>query len=604
MAPSDELYLELLHGLLLPQFVANDPSLCTSAELDFEYCSKRYRTEGVRFLTVQLPALRKAVDLSFKTGHIEVPKTFSLKAKTGLPRFLFSHFEKIYNPDGSLLARPYVNRITHVRQVLEAFYKLELPYSPATEAATLENFVLNEARVRTFLNDEERWASPSDLRVLSGASMLCRYVFDNFDPAEIAPRHGPGALATGEVGEEKWVFHRKYSALHQEFPTYTYMYGNRDMLMDLLDHYRGLDAREHGVSKITLVPKDSRGPRIITMEPLEYMFLQQGLGRKMMSWLEASEFTMGHINFTDQTVNQDLARISSLSGEWATLDLKDASDLLSDDLVKLVFRLKPRLLRKLLALRTPETEFPNGEGMRLKKFAGMGSALCFPVESFVFWAICVSAIAIELGISLRDATEFVYVFGDDIIVPTELAQTVIVGLEGNGLRVNTDKSYDRGPFRESCGFDAFLSVNVTPTRFKKQFPAAANVGTALEAWAAYANAFMAKRYTRVSNLIWDELVKVFGPIPHGVSTSAFPSRIEDDPSVAEELNVLAGFRKRVSKDYQRLEFRVRTVVPVTSPSELDDWARLSRNLVSGTGDEPSIFVQPRMTKVVWAWMPV
>jgi hypothetical protein len=488
---------------------------------------------------------------------------------------------------------------------LEAFYKLEVPYSRSTEERTLENFVNNEARVRTFLNDEGRWSTPQALELLSGAALLCRYVFEDFDPDDIIPRHGPGSLASGEIGEEKWKFSTIYEDLHKVYPYYRTWYHSSGMLFDLFDEYAlGLKSLKTGTSKVTLVPKDSRGPRIITMEPLEYMWHQQGLGRKMMWWLENHSLTRGHINFTDQSVNQYLAQISSLSNEWATLDMKDASDLLSVDAVKLVFRSRKSLLKSLLVLRTPDTVFPNGEGMRLKKFAGMGSALCFPVESFIFWAICVSEVARQLNIGLRDATQFCYVFGDDIIVPTDLAEDVIVALESVGLMVNRSKSYITGPFRESCGVDAFLSVNVTPTRFKKLFPETSTDGTALAAWCSYANTFARKGYTLLANTIFTDLEKVFGKIPYGVSTSPYPCRIVDDPFLAEDLNQAARFRMRVSEDYHRKEFKVLFLVPVDQPSTLDGWARLTRNLLIGPGDEPSRFVLPKTVKIVKGWRAV
>jgi len=602
MSPSYSIYMDRLNGLLKPRFVAADPILLGFAEKDFEYCSKRFSAEGIRFLTVNLPSLRKALDLSFKTGRLEVPAGFSKVKGTGLPVFLYSHFSKIYHPDGSLFAMPYVTRIKHVRQVCEAFYKLELPYSPALEAATLDNFVANEAAITSFLDSNQ--ASALNDQVVSGAALLCRYVFSHFPPKDIVPRHGPGSLATGEKGEEKWKFSRLYSSIHQQFPYYEYFFHNTNMLGDLKGDYMSLDRLNYGVSKITLVPKDSRGPRIITMEPLEYMWIQQGLGRKMMHWLEANPLTKGRINFFNQKVNQDLARRSSLTLEFATLDMKDASDLLSVKLVEKIFRLKPSILKCLLAARTPETVLPNGTVVPLKKFAGMGSALCFPVESFVFWALSVSAIAIKRGIGLHDAAPSVYVFGDDIIVPTEDAEDVIRVLSSVGLKVNTDKSYYQGWFRESCGVDAFGSFDVTPTRFKKTFPVTSEDGTGFAAWVAYANAFESKGYSLLANSIYEELEKVFGKIPYGVPTSPFPCKIVNDPALAEELNQAAKFKWRVSKDYQRVEFRVRTLVPITQDSQLDGWARFNRDILSGTGDEPSIFTLPRATRVVRGWMAV
>ena len=97
----------------------------------------------------------------------------------------------------------------------------------------------------------------------------------------------------------------------------------------------------------------------------------------------------------------------------------------------------------------------------------MGNATTFPVQSLVFWAICVASLQRQ-GFHQPGA---VFVFGDDIEVPSVCAQGVIDDLESFGLLVNRTKSFWRGAFRESCGVDAFKGVNVTPIRWKTTFDA-------------------------------------------------------------------------------------------------------------------------------------
>jgi hypothetical protein len=344
------------------------------------------------------------------------------------------------------------------------------------------------------------------------------------------------------------------------------------------------------------------------MEPLEYMWLQQGLGSSLMFWLEkVSSLTKGRINFTTQEVNQRLALESSFDGKFATLDMKDASDRVSVMLIKRMFRYQPRLLRKLLALRTPSTLLPTGSELSLHKYAGMGSALCFPVESLVFWALSVVAVAMSArpGLpDLKEAARSVYVFGDDIIVPSKYADAVSSRLESVGLVVNRAKSYDKGMFRESCGVDAFFGEDVTPTRFRKLFPASRTDGTGFESWVSYANSFSQRGYHLLSKTIGSELEKLFGPIPYGTRTTSFPCWIVNDPVEAEFLNMGARFRWRVSKDYQRLEFLVKFIKSSDVPTTLDGWARLQRNIIAGPGDEPSQYVEPRTTRVLRGFRPI
>jgi hypothetical protein len=92
----------------------------------------------------------------------------------------------------------------------------------------------------------------------------------------------------------------------------------------------------------------------------------------------------------------------------------------------------------------------------------MGNATTFPVQSLVFWAICCASLQYH-GFHQPGA---VFVFGDDIIIPTQAAEFIVDDLESFGLVVNRTKSFWRGAFRESCGVDAFNGVNVTPVRWK------------------------------------------------------------------------------------------------------------------------------------------
>jgi hypothetical protein len=60
----------------------------------------------------------------------------------------------------------------------------------------------------------------------------------------------------------------------------------------------------------------------------------------------------------------------------------------------------------------------------------------------------------------------VYVYGDDIIVRSDFADTAIQVLESVGLRVNTNKSFVHSLFRESCGGEYYNGWDVTPVRLR------------------------------------------------------------------------------------------------------------------------------------------
>lgn len=190
------------------------------------------------------------------------------------------------------------------------------------------------------------------------------------------------------------------------------------------------------------------------------MYFQQGLRRKLQDYLETHAPFKGYINFTSQDVMRRLALASSVTQEWATMDLKDASDRVLADLVNSLF--PPRLASALMILRNPEVSLPGGKSSRqdaatphlLRKYAGMGSALCFPVEALVFYAL------------LKGNGIEAYVYGDDIIIRKEMLSLAKSILTDSGLMVNERKTFAVGKFRESCGCDAYDGRDITPVRLR------------------------------------------------------------------------------------------------------------------------------------------
>jgi len=86
----------------------------------------------------------------------------------------------------------------------------------------------------------------------------------------------------------------------------------------------------------------------------------------------------------------------------------------------------------------------------------MGSALTFPLEAMIFLGIVVLAASKVRHVSVtmefvRSLHGSVRVYGDDIIVPVDIAEGAVELLEVFGLRVNRSKSFWTGKFRESCG---------------------------------------------------------------------------------------------------------------------------------------------------------
>ena len=581
-------------------FLLADNPLSTSQKevsRDIERVRHSVKYSGIGFLTKDLPALGKALDDGLNSGQLSLPLRFKRAKGKKTPAFMQMYFKAVFSDDGLLLDHPDVDAIKHLRQVLFHAYKLELDFTSEQESRVIESFVSCEAEIKSMSYDAEV------LSLIETASHVVENVLNGFNHKDIQPRHGPGAVATGEKLEEKWTFGRLFSQIHQVYPYYDYyIVGGGRELLDRLDWYKHLERHESGVARVILVPKDSRGPRLISCEPLEYQWIQQGLGRKIVSHLESSPLTRGQINFTDQTINQKLALRSSVDRKFATLDLKDASDRVSVKLVSLLFARKPELLKALLATRTTATTLPSGEVLPLDKFAPMGSALCFPIEALCFWAICVATILRKERAPLQNVGDRVFVYGDDIIVPTHHARDVMHALESVGLKVNTSKSCIDGSFRESCGVDAFRGKNVTPFRIKTIFPTTP-VPDALSSYTAFANHLETNGYTLTYRFLKDSVEKLYGRIPYGVPTSSFPCWYASSARIAESRNETLT-RKRWNASLQRLEFKVRHIKSRRKDSKLDGWNRLLRDQISPVAGLTDYVVVPRSTLINWGWKAV
>jgi hypothetical protein len=210
-------------------------------------------------------------------------------------------------------------------------------------------------------------------------------------------------------------------------------------------------------SRFLTVPKSAKTDRAIAAEPTANSFLQQGVH----SYLSTRLKRVG-IDLSKQDTNQLGAQDAYLEG-LATLDLSAASDTISRELVYHLLPIDWALY--LDSLRSPET-LVDGEWIRTEKFASMGNAFCFDLETIIFWAIARSVV--DEGLKLRPGSvDRVHVYGDDIIVPQWAAEEVVEMLQFCGFTVNPDKSHIGGNFFESCGKHFHRARDVTPVYQKE-----------------------------------------------------------------------------------------------------------------------------------------
>lgn len=209
------------------------------------------------------------------------------------------------------------------------------------------------------------------------------------------------------------------------------------------------------VGQLSFVPKTAKTHRSIMVEPVVNTFVQRGIGS-----LIKRRLSRAGCNLYDQSRNREFARVGSKFGTFATVDLSSASDNISYNVVR---ELLPWDWYELLASwRTGICHYKKeNRYFVLEKFSSMGNGFTFELESCIFYAA--AQLSCELvGISTNSIKNCVGTYGDDIIVPTDAVAALYAILAFLGFTVNEAKSFSDGPFRESCGADFVLGVDVRP----------------------------------------------------------------------------------------------------------------------------------------------
>lgn len=493
---------------------------------DLQRIALGIRARGPAFYSQDLPALSKLLERGLDEARLRPdgsPLSRGKRRGSIIPRFLWGFWSRVFDSNGHLRSDVDPNVITFLRFILNLVGKLKLGAPEKSENKTLKEFYDVEANLpppsgfwegyisvplRTDIADvcrrfgtEVAGGTPTPGLLLCGGphrrgmdgavqhsdsvrtgpdirqlTASCQQVADrlvsslgDISPYDCRPRHGPGAVSEGLVGSQKYEFPTWSPQLEELFPFDEFgTYGSYAYLERGVAH--GLPSDQEGASRLIAVPKTRKAPRLIAAEPTSNQWIQQGVSDALRERVDAS--LLGRmVSIRDQNPSRALALQSSRTCEYATVDLSSASDRLSCLLVEAVFRSNHSILRLFRACRTRYLEnrtwprFP--KLVKLGKFATMGSALTFPVQSIVFSILALGVgFAIEGG-GLETLARKVRVYGDDIIVPVGWYPSLRVILEAVGLKVNMSKSFARGQFRESCGMDAWNGYNVTPVRLRQ-----------------------------------------------------------------------------------------------------------------------------------------
>lgn len=557
---------------------------------DFSRDYKRLRslleTRGLRLFTIDLPELGKHLDRCLTEAvytKSELPLSRCSSPSVVVPRLFRALYLRIFEDNGCLKESPDVAAIAFLRQALYGLKKLKLNCEqwrirdavstfhrtdlelapPFLEWNSEDPSLFQPSKGLTLRTFGERPTEQGGLEYGYSRGLaldLSQSVFDwlllalgPYSPGSGSFKHGPGAVSDLSKGDYKYNFPSWSLKLEYCFPQAEYANANYTHWL----HHGGLEERSDHFSKLIAVPKNLKTPRLIAAEPTCNQWAQQSI----WSWFKAktSDSVVGQfVHFGDQTFNQRTALEGSATGALSTIDLSEASDRVSCRLVERVFRLNPELLTALYSTRTTRvvqtisraspTEIP------LNKFSTMGNACTFPVESFIFLGFTLTACLLKAGKTslrhsdiaraVRPLIGKVHVFGDDIVCPTEATGILSDLLAAFSFKVNADKSFTRGKFRESCGCDAFMGHDVTPayvTGFSdKPGP------ELIERTCQLSNNFFLKGYWRTASYLQstvEHLVDVV-PIDSGLTGLVSPTADFKPPN-----------RVRWNEAYQRWEER-------------------------------------------------
>lgn len=472
---------------------------------DLQTLSRRVDREGISFLTITLPNLYDDVLSIIETGKIATSHFRSFKKVGVIPAFLQGIVGQIidsetgglkFNETGHMAENNKLSMaLRSLAQICRGFKKIAIPCNPKRVGKALAKFIEIEASL-------DSYQVPVDDLFKKVSSFIWSNLVDcrcNDDSYRGRPKHGPGAVVEGLRSNQKWTFPAWYERLERSFPFLSMAVVNENFIEQLEAEGRTFipEEHEHPV-RIVTVPKNLKTPRIIGIEPSCMQYCQQAVSLWLKNIIENSPLTRGHINFVSQEVNKVLAMKSSIDRAYATLDLSSASDRVPLSGVQAMLWANEDLYQMVLDCRSTMAHVYNEDcrvrqTIKLKKYASMGSALTFVIEAMYFYTICVTALMKERelpvdGNSIRRCASDVYVYGDDIFVPTNEVESVVEYLHKYFCKVNTDKSFWRSYFRESCGMDAFSGRDVTPT-YVRRVPPQQGDSQGIISWVKTAQAF-------------------------------------------------------------------------------------------------------------------
>lgn len=591
--------IEILQSILKDTLNLNPSYGLADYTKDTKTLRKRIRNEGISFATHVLPAYFSSLVEELEGGKPDY-RWFRKSPVDDRPVFLHRLVAQVLDhEDGDKEAFHSFYMVCH------AFKKLKGPYPQAVLRNEIRKFIDTDKSIGRI-----NFNTPILRPILHRARKLINTLFEEIDEQDLdfVPRPGPGATNTPLKPWMRYEPHTMYSQLEDYFPVDGYFYSNLWDVVERAREYISLARADYPTSRFKFIHKYRGKPRGICIEENETQYCQQGVKRFLYKHIEGHPMTRGRVCFTDQSVNQRLALSSSTSGYHATIDMSEASDRVSRDLVFSLFRDTP-ILKALDAVSTRFIQLPSGLGVNtdlmVHKYAPMGSGVCFPVMALVHFALCR---AIVQETSIGNATELarqVYVYGDDIIVPTEVIDMIYSYLPLFGMKLNVSKSFSQSMFRESCGIHAYKGKDVTPVYVNHTLNSSlkSQDSNTLLSMVAKEYSYYKSKFYSTARVIREHICKRYGQLPYGNQFSGILcwKREHHDFSVHQKTYAQ---KVRYNKNLHRLEYLLRVVQPRNKVVENIEGSRAYlRWLLTKTEDSSSFRDSVEDLKVRRRWVP-
>lgn len=578
------------------------PTMRMELERDLTHLQALVDSRGVSVYLEILPKIGKHFDRCLSNGQYcqsGIPLTKRVSGCVLVPAWLRGLYLLIFDESGRLKDDANLEAVFFLRQIVFAAKKADFPCTAEKISTEVDDFYAVDQTLpephRFWEGETEAHASdfketfhgfeksphfraradahlpPSRkelsivLGILDKVSGILTASLGHYCPSDWRFKHGPGAVAEYTGSANKFAWRIWSDTLETEFPYADYAFHSYSAWAKRSDDHPDVGSQEPH-SRLIAVPKSYSKPRLIAAEPSANQWCQQNIWhyfseQSRACWIDS------FVRFDDQRINGQLARSASEDGRLATVDLSAASDRVSTHVVEAVFRANPGLLRSLRACRTRSVSQTLSarapEIIRLRKFCTMGSACTFPVESLIFLVVAVSCVLVTRGLkatvqNIESLRGSISIYGDDIVAPVDSRELLVSTLEMLHFKVNADKSFWSGNFRESCGVEAFRGVDVTPAFWHCWYDGKPG---SLASVVAVANNFYQKFMLSTSTYLASTLPGLIPQVAQRSGAFGYKTRTEPDNRT---------FRRRWNSDLQREEIYVRTRVESSRRSPTND----------------------------------